>query len=155
MRILTTCKCKASYRLNRVPAQGDLLKVTDSLQQVCTKLNNQILDQTHLEGKWLYCVDSVVVKCDLFQVLQPLEGLKIYSPRNNLDFGDFLISGLVASFPVLVLKCHPICLHQSHGFLDEDTANLNNCVSLHHVAFVFCIGVGICKRSFPHFVINN
>ena len=31
--------------------------------------------------------------------------------QNNLDFGDFLISGLVASFPVLVLKCHPICLH--------------------------------------------
>ena len=46
-----------------------------------TKLNNQILDQTHLEGKWLYCVDSVVVKCDLFQVLQPLEGLKIYFRR--------------------------------------------------------------------------
>ena len=32
MRILTTCKCEASYRLNRVPAQGDLFKVTDSLQ---------------------------------------------------------------------------------------------------------------------------
>ena len=111
MRILTTCKCEASYRLNRVPAQGDLFKVTDSLQQVGTKLNKQILDQTHLEGKWLYCVDSVVVKCDLFQVLQPLEGLKIYFPRTILDFGDFLISGLVASFPVLVLKCHPICLH--------------------------------------------
>ena len=113
MRILTTCKCEASYRLNRVPAQGDLFKVTDSLQQGGTKLNKQILDQTHLEGKWLYCVDSVVVKRDLFQVLQPLEGLKIYDcfSQNNLDFGDFLISGLVASFPVLVLKCHPICLH--------------------------------------------
>ena len=81
MRILTTCKCKASYRLNRVPAQGDLFKVTDSLEKVGTKLNNQILDQTYLEGKWLYCVDSVVVKCDLFQVLQPLEGLKIYFRR--------------------------------------------------------------------------
>ena len=81
MRILTTCKCKAGYRLNRVPAQGDLFKVTDSLEKVGTKLNNQILDQTHLEGKWLYCVDSVVVKCDLFQVLQPLEGLKIYFRR--------------------------------------------------------------------------
>ena len=82
-------------------------------RQVGIKLNNQILDQTHLEGKWLYCVDSVVVKRDLFQVLQPLEGLKIYDcfSQNNLDFGDFLISGLVASFPVLVLKCHPICLH--------------------------------------------
>ena len=50
-------------------------------RQVGIKLNKQILDQTHLEGKWLYCVDSVVVKCDLFQVLQPLEGLKIYSLR--------------------------------------------------------------------------
>ena len=95
---MTTCKCEASYRLNRVPAQRDLFKVTDSLQQGGTKLNNQILDQTHLEGKWLYCVDSVVVKCDLFQVLQPLEGLKIYFPRTIwiLEIFLFQVSWLLS-----------------------------------------------------------
>ena len=45
------------------------------------KLINQIdpEEKSHLEGKRLDCVYSVVVQSDLFQVLQPFEGLEIHT----------------------------------------------------------------------------